>query len=74
MTAAARPCESPGFFNITKNETVSIYHNMYEELKSLFGKAIPSVRRFDKLLEKFSPEQQSYYHQLAYKAAPVKES
>ncbi len=42
---------------------------MYEELKSLFGKAIPSVRRFDKLLEKFSPEQQSYYHQLAYKAA-----
>ncbi len=42
---------------------------MYEELKSLFGKATPSVRRFEKLLEELPPERQYYYHELAYRAA-----
>ena len=45
------------------------YNNMYEELKALFGKGTPSVRKFQKILNELPPVRRLYYLQLAYKAA-----
>ena len=45
------------------------YNNMYEELKALFGKETPSVRKFQKILNELPPVRRLHYLQLAYKAA-----
>lgn len=42
---------------------------MYSELKALFGKEKPSVRKFNTKLSKLSAEEQAFYRMAAYKAA-----
>lgn len=42
---------------------------MYNDMKILFGKEVPSVRKFKGKLSYLSPEEQAFYYKAAYEAA-----